>query len=291
MNPVKQHEDKITENASNKRKWEGDHKGSCSQQQKKEPKDKEQCEKRQNYGQKLKIFFVWDVGQVKDVVFYREIEDKNLVFKGGSLARIGRKAYQLESPRELGDIRSTFHTTNLKETDSLDRLVQLYLKEVVSRHGVPVSIISNRDGRFTSHFWQPLQTALGTRLDMSTAYHPQSKGQTESTIQTLKDMLRSCIIDFGNREVEPEKCLFDESLVIPLDEIHIDDKLHFVEEPVEIIDHKVKRLNQSRILVIKFNGTLDEVLSLHGNVKINSKRSIHISSPISHLRHIPRLKL
>ncbi|GJT39781.1 putative reverse transcriptase domain-containing protein [Tanacetum coccineum] len=69
--------------------------------------------------------------------------------------------------------------------------------EIVARHGVPVSIISDRDGRFTSHLWQAFQEALGTRLDMSTAYHPQTDGQSERTIQTLEDMLRACVMDFG----------------------------------------------------------------------------------------------
>ncbi|GKC47505.1 putative reverse transcriptase domain-containing protein, partial [Tanacetum coccineum] len=69
--------------------------------------------------------------------------------------------------------------------------------EVVSRHGLPVLIISDRDGRFTFHFWQSLQEALGMQLDMSTAYHPQTDGQSERTIQTLEDMLRACVIDFG----------------------------------------------------------------------------------------------
>ncbi|GKD46516.1 putative nucleotidyltransferase, ribonuclease H, partial [Tanacetum coccineum] len=68
------------------------------------------------------------------------------------------------------------HFLPMKETDSIEKLTRLYLKEVVSRHGVPVSIISDRDSRFTSHFWQLLQKALGTRLDMSTAYHPQTDG-------------------------------------------------------------------------------------------------------------------
>ncbi|GJW18185.1 putative reverse transcriptase domain-containing protein [Tanacetum coccineum] len=70
-------------------------------------------------------------------------------------------------------------------------------KEVVSRHGVPVSIISNQDSKFTSHFWQSINKALGTQLDMSTTYHPHTDGQSERTIQTLKDMLRACVIDFG----------------------------------------------------------------------------------------------
>lgn len=62
---------------------------------------------------------------------------------------------------------------------------------------MPVSIISDRDGRFTSRFWKTLQTALGTRLDMKTAFHPQTNGQSERTIQTLEDMLRACVINFG----------------------------------------------------------------------------------------------
>nr|GFA24896.1 putative reverse transcriptase domain-containing protein [Tanacetum cinerariifolium] len=69
--------------------------------------------------------------------------------------------------------------------------------EVVTRHGIPVTIISDRDPRFASNFWRSLQNALGTRLDMSTAYHPETDGQSERTIQTLEDMLRACAIDFG----------------------------------------------------------------------------------------------
>ncbi|GJY15165.1 putative reverse transcriptase domain-containing protein [Tanacetum coccineum] len=69
--------------------------------------------------------------------------------------------------------------------------------EVVTRHGIPLSIICDRDPRFASNFWRSLQNALGTSLDMSTAYHPQTDGQSERTIQTLEDMLRACAIDFG----------------------------------------------------------------------------------------------
>ncbi|GJY86708.1 putative reverse transcriptase domain-containing protein [Tanacetum coccineum] len=87
--------------------------------------------------------------------------------------------------------------TPMRETDPLDKLARLYLKEVVTRHGIPVSIICDRDPRFASNFWRSLQNALGTNLDMSTAYHPQTDGQSERTIQTLEDMLRACAIDFG----------------------------------------------------------------------------------------------
>nr|GFA25931.1 reverse transcriptase domain-containing protein [Tanacetum cinerariifolium] len=78
----------------------------------------------------------------------------------------------------------------------MEKLMRQYLKEIVLRHKVPVLIISDRDSRFTSHFWQSLEKDLGTKLDMSTAYHPQIDGQSERTIQTLEDMLRACVLDF-----------------------------------------------------------------------------------------------
>nr|GEX94770.1 putative reverse transcriptase domain-containing protein [Tanacetum cinerariifolium] len=87
--------------------------------------------------------------------------------------------------------------TLIRETDPMDKLARIYLKEVVTRHGIPVSIISDRDPRLASTFWRSLQNALGTRLDMSTAYHPETDNQSERTIQTLEDMLRACAIDFG----------------------------------------------------------------------------------------------
>nr|GEU70315.1 putative reverse transcriptase domain-containing protein [Tanacetum cinerariifolium] len=90
------------------------------------------------------------------------------------------------------------HFLPMKETDPMDKLARLYLKEVVTRHGIPVSIICYRNPRLTSNFWKSFQKAMGTRLDMSTAYHPQTDGKSERTIQTLEDMLRACVIDFGN---------------------------------------------------------------------------------------------
>ncbi|GJW18719.1 putative reverse transcriptase domain-containing protein [Tanacetum coccineum] len=286
----------------------------------------------------------------------------------------------------------------MRETDPMEKLTKLYMKEVVTRHGVPVSIISDRDGRFTSQFWKALHKALGTRLDMSTAYYPQTDGQSERTIQTLEDMLRVCMLDFGKswdrhlplvefsynnsyhtsikaapfealygrkfrspvcwaevgdaqltgpaiihettekivqiksiiqsardrqksyanirrkplefqvgdrvmlkvspwkgvvrfgkrgklnpRYVGPfkviervktvayklelpqqlsrvhntfhvsnmKKCLTDESLMIPLKELRVDDKLHFMEEPVEVMDREIKQWKRSRIPIIK----------------------------------------
>ncbi|GKB42573.1 putative reverse transcriptase domain-containing protein [Tanacetum coccineum] len=78
----------------------------------------------------------------------------------------------------------------------METLTRLYIKEIVSRHGVSISTISDRDSNFTSRFWHSMQNALGTQLNMSTAYHPETDGQSERTIQTLEDMLRVCVIDF-----------------------------------------------------------------------------------------------
>nr|GEW42873.1 reverse transcriptase domain-containing protein [Tanacetum cinerariifolium] len=208
--------------------------------------------------------------------------------------------------------------TPIRETDPMDKLARTYLKEVVTRHGIPVSIISDRDPRFTFNFWRSLQNALGTRLDMSTAYHPKTDGQSEKTIQTLEDILRACAIDFGKgvvrfgkrgklnpRYVRPfkvlervgdvaykldlseelsrvhntfhvsnlKKCHADEPLVVPLDGLHVDDKLHFVKEPVEIMDHEVKRLKQSHIPLVKnASNLLKKGLRVRGEAKKASKR-------------------
>ncbi|KAF5803695.1 putative nucleotidyltransferase, Ribonuclease H [Helianthus annuus] len=89
------------------------------------------------------------------------------------------------------------HFLAIKETDKFSQLAAVYLKEVVARHGVPTSIISDRDPRFTSELWQSMHKSFGSQLDMSTAYHPQTDGQSERTIQTLEDMLRACVLDFG----------------------------------------------------------------------------------------------
>ncbi|KAI3802190.1 hypothetical protein L1987_30320 [Smallanthus sonchifolius] len=290
------------------------------------------------------------------------------------------------------------HFLPIREDYRVEKLARTYIDEIVSHHGIPLNIISDHDSRFTSRFWQSLQSALGTRLDLSTAYHPQTDGQTERTIQTLEDMLRACVIDFGGnwnshlplfefsynnsyhksiimapfealygrkcrspicwneigeaqitgpeliqettdkislirgnirvarsrqksyadnrrkplefqvgdmvllkvspwkgvvrfgkkgklapRYVGPfkilerigkvaykldlpselsnvhptfhvsnlKKCLADENLHIPLDEVRIDEKMHFVEKPVEIIDREVRKLKRSRIPIVK----------------------------------------
>ncbi|GKC20437.1 putative reverse transcriptase domain-containing protein [Tanacetum coccineum] len=188
---------------------------------------------------------------------------------------------QHEIPQWKWDNITMDFVTKLPRTQSRNDTIW-----VVTRHGIPVSIICDRDPRFASNFWRSFQKAMVSQLDMSTACHPQTDGQSERTIQTLEDMLRTCVIDFGNGwerhlpliefsynnsyhasiKAAPfealygrntfhvsnlKKCLSDEPLAVPLDEIHIDDKLRFVEEPVEIMDREVKRLKQSRIPIIK----------------------------------------
>ncbi|GKF24549.1 reverse transcriptase domain-containing protein, partial [Tanacetum coccineum] len=185
----------------------------------------------------------------------------------------------------------------MKETDPLEKLARMYLKEVVTRHGIPVSIICDRDPRFASNFWRSLQKALGTSLDMSTAYHLQTDGQSERYASSLLcDRLWKCwkdivmlkvspwkgVVRFGKRgKLNPryvgpfkvlekigtvaykielpqelsrvhntfhvsnlKKCYSGEPLVVSLKGLHVDDRLSFVEEPVEIMDREVKRLKQ-----------------------------------------------
>ncbi|KAJ9545025.1 hypothetical protein OSB04_024732 [Centaurea solstitialis] len=89
------------------------------------------------------------------------------------------------------------HFIAINESSSSEKLADIYVKEIVARHGVPVTIISDRDVRFTSRFWSKFHEDLGTKLQLSTAFHPQTDGQSERTIQTLEDMLRACVLDFG----------------------------------------------------------------------------------------------
>ena len=87
------------------------------------------------------------------------------------------------------------HFLAVRMTLTLERFCRLYIREIVRLHGVPVSIVSDRDPRFTTHFWKSFQKAMGTRLTISTAFHPQTNGQLERTIQVLEEMLRACVLD------------------------------------------------------------------------------------------------
>ena len=88
------------------------------------------------------------------------------------------------------------HFLAIKIGLSLERLAKLYVNEIVRLHGIPITIVSDRDRRFVSQFWKKLHMAMGTNLNFSTAFHPQTDGQSERTIQILEDMLRACAIDF-----------------------------------------------------------------------------------------------
>ncbi|GJS98191.1 putative reverse transcriptase domain-containing protein [Tanacetum coccineum] len=108
--------------------------------------------------------------------------------------RLSGLLQQLDIPKWKWERISMDFITKLLRTSN--RLAILYLNEIVARHGVPISIISDLDSHFTSRLWKSMQDALGIRLDMSTAYYLHTDGQSERTIQTLEDMLRACVIDF-----------------------------------------------------------------------------------------------
>ncbi|KZV53065.1 hypothetical protein F511_03978 [Dorcoceras hygrometricum] len=90
------------------------------------------------------------------------------------------------------------HFLPVKTTYDLSKYAELYVKEIVRLHGIPSSIVSDRDPRFTSRFWISLHKALGTKLTFSTAFHPQTDGQSERVIKILEDLLRACVLDYSD---------------------------------------------------------------------------------------------
>lgn len=87
------------------------------------------------------------------------------------------------------------HFIPVRTNYNVAKLAEVYVEEIVRLHGVPSSIVSDRDPKFTSHFWGALHEALGMKLRLSPAYHPQTNRQIERTTQTLEDMLRACVLD------------------------------------------------------------------------------------------------
>ena len=107
------------------------------------------------------------------------------------------------TPRGMDSIRvvvdrltKSAHFLPVRTTFDAYGLATIYVDEIVRLRGVPVSIVSDRDPKFVSGLWESLQKAMGTELRFSTAFHPQTDGQSERTIQTLEDMLRMCTFDF-----------------------------------------------------------------------------------------------
>ncbi|GJY36650.1 putative reverse transcriptase domain-containing protein [Tanacetum coccineum] len=156
------------------------------------------------------------------------------------------------------------HFIPTRETDSMETLTRLYINEIVSHHGVPISIISDRDSHFTSRFWQPLQSALGTQLDMSTTYHPETDGQSERRHASSLNVHNTFHVS------NLKKCLSDESLVIPMKELRLDDKLNFVEEPVEIMDREVRQQKKAIFLKSKVRWKLQKRPEFTWNARNNS---------------------
>ncbi|GJR69691.1 putative reverse transcriptase domain-containing protein [Tanacetum coccineum] len=144
-------------------------------------------------------------GSLRDLIMHESHKSKYSIHPGSNkMYQDLKKLYWWPNMKVIiaeyvGKYRLTklAHFIPTKATDSMETLTRLYIKEIVSQHGVPISIISDCKSHFTSKFWQSMQNALGTRLDMSTSYHPETDGRSERTIQTLKDMLRACVIDFG----------------------------------------------------------------------------------------------
>ncbi|GJT28999.1 putative reverse transcriptase domain-containing protein [Tanacetum coccineum] len=142
------------------------------------------------------------------------------------------------------------HFIPTRETDSMETLTRLYIKEIVSRHRVPISIISDHDSHFTSRFWQSLQSALGK---LNPRYIGPFKILERIGLVAYRLELPKELSNVHNtfHISNLKKCLSDESLVIPMKELWLDDKLNFVEEPVEIMDLEVKQPKQCRIPIVK----------------------------------------
>ncbi|WMV46182.1 hypothetical protein MTR67_039567 [Solanum verrucosum] len=176
-------------------------------------------------------------------------------------------------------LTNSAHFIHVHTSYSAERLELIYIREVGRLHGVPVSIISGRGPQFTSSFWRTFQDELGTRIDLSTAFHPQTDGQSDRTIQVLEDILRACVMDFGGQwdqylplaEFAYNKSYYssiqmalfedlfgrrcrspvDESHVIQYDAVDLDDSLRYIEEPVALLVRCVRRLRSRAIHVVK----------------------------------------
>ncbi|GKE83076.1 putative reverse transcriptase domain-containing protein [Tanacetum coccineum] len=115
----------------------------------------------------------------------------------GTLCLHGRNVSRREEIRPSGLLVQPEIPEWKWDNITMNFITKLPKSPIVERHGIPASIICDHDGRFTSNFWRSFQKALGTDISMSTTYHTETNSQSERTIQTLEDMLRACVIDFG----------------------------------------------------------------------------------------------
>nr|GEX13420.1 putative reverse transcriptase domain-containing protein [Tanacetum cinerariifolium] len=172
------------------------------------------------------------------------------------------------------------HFLPIREDYKTEKLARIYINEIVARHGVPISIISDRDGRFASYLWQALQKALGTKLNMSTAYHLETDGQSERTIQTLEDILRTCVMDFSGS--------WDTHL--PLVEFSYNNSYHksIKCEPFEALYGRVVRFGKKGKLAPRYVGPF-EIVELIGRVAYRLKLPQELSC-IHDTFHVSNLK-
>ncbi|GKA83040.1 putative reverse transcriptase domain-containing protein [Tanacetum coccineum] len=148
------------------------------------------------------------------------------------------------------------HFLAVREDYKTKKLARLYIIEIIARHGVPVSMISDHDSHFTSRLWQSLQKALGTQLDLSTAYHPQTNGQSECTIQTLEDMLRACVIDFGGKwdtHLPLVEFSYNNSYQLPLEREETTDKIVQIKERLKTTRDRQKSYADNRRKLLDFS--------------------------------------
>lgn len=118
----------------------------------------------------------------------------------GLLTKLPRTPRGIDAIWVINDkLAKSTHFLAIQESSSAEQLADIYVREVISRYGVPVSIVSHRDVHLVSRFWIRFHEELGTRLHFSITYHPQTDGQSVRTIQTLEDMMRAYNIDFGGR--------------------------------------------------------------------------------------------
>ncbi|XP_074362566.1 uncharacterized protein LOC141702851 [Apium graveolens] len=130
------------------------------------------------------------------------VDDEGVIWLGGKLCMPADPMIHEEIMKEAHSSSFSIHLGSTKmETTHVHELADIFQQDIVRLHGVPVSIVSDRDTRFKSCFWKGLQQAWGTRLNFSTTYHPQTDGQSERTIQTLEDMLRACALEWTGPEL------------------------------------------------------------------------------------------